>query len=134
MFLQGAELNLSNELHTAKKANKWGIHPGFETHGKHHQKSKTGVVVAPAKDKEKKRWLKWLSWTSTWLISLIFFVSSILYLQTKTGLKLNMLLAILNYQKKYTEIIMKLFKTKTHNDIETILSKSSSGWTCRQLF
>ena len=28
---------------------KWGIHPGFETQGRHHQKSKTGVSVAPQK-------------------------------------------------------------------------------------
>ena len=26
-----------------------GIHPGFKTQGRHHQKSKTGVSVAPRK-------------------------------------------------------------------------------------
>ena len=26
-----------------------GIHPGFETQGRHHQKSKTGVSVVPRK-------------------------------------------------------------------------------------
>ena len=26
---------------------KWEIHPGFETQGRRHQKSKTGVSVAP---------------------------------------------------------------------------------------
>ena len=34
-------------------SHKWqsmqGIHPGFENHGRHHQKSKTGVLVAPQK-------------------------------------------------------------------------------------
>ena len=35
-----------SEDHTSKKVCK-GIHPGFETQGRHHQKSKTGVSVAP---------------------------------------------------------------------------------------
>ena len=26
-----------------------GIHPGFETQGRHHHKSKTGITVAPKK-------------------------------------------------------------------------------------
>ena len=43
------EVNLRNSLHTGDKACKWGIHPGFETQGRHHQKSKTGVWVAPQK-------------------------------------------------------------------------------------
>ena len=30
-----------------------GIHPGFETQGRHHQKSKTGVSVAPRKGQRK---------------------------------------------------------------------------------
>ena len=32
-----------------KWENTQGIHPGFETQGKHHQNSKTGVSVAPQK-------------------------------------------------------------------------------------
>ena len=32
------------------KHGKRGIHPGFETQGRHHQKSKTGVSVAPQKE------------------------------------------------------------------------------------
>ena len=32
-----------------KQENMQGIHPGFETQGRHHQKSKTGVSVAPQK-------------------------------------------------------------------------------------
>ena len=32
-----------------EKARKRGIHPGFETQGRCHQKSKTGVSVAPQK-------------------------------------------------------------------------------------
>ena len=43
------EVNLSNLLHAGDKARKGGIHPGFETQGRHHQKSKTGVSVAPRK-------------------------------------------------------------------------------------
>ena len=35
-------------IHCAQ-ARKHTIHPGFETQGKHHQKSKTGVSVAPQK-------------------------------------------------------------------------------------
>ena len=33
-----------------KDARKRGIHPGFETQGRRHQKSKTGVSVAQKKD------------------------------------------------------------------------------------
>ena len=43
------EVNLRNSLHASDKAAKWGIHPGFETQGRCHQKSKTGVSVAPQK-------------------------------------------------------------------------------------
>ena len=43
------EVNLRNSLHTGDKARKRGIHPGFETQGRRHQKSKTGVSVAPRK-------------------------------------------------------------------------------------
>ena len=32
-----------------KEAHNWGIHPGFETQDKNHQKSKTAVLVAPQK-------------------------------------------------------------------------------------
>ena len=38
-----------SEDHTGEKACRKGIHPGFETQGRHHQKSKTGVTVAPQK-------------------------------------------------------------------------------------
>ena len=41
------EVNLGNPLCTRKKAHKLGIHPGFETQVRHHQKSKAGVSVAP---------------------------------------------------------------------------------------
>ena len=44
------EVNLRNPLHGGNKACKHGIHPGFQTQGKCHQKSKTGVSVAPQKD------------------------------------------------------------------------------------
>ena len=40
------EVNLGNPLHTGEKACKQGIHPGFETKGRYHHKSKTGVSVA----------------------------------------------------------------------------------------
>ena len=43
------EVNLRNSLHAGDKASKQGIHPGFETQGRHRQKSKTGVSVAPRK-------------------------------------------------------------------------------------
>ena len=43
------EVNLRNPLCTGEEACKWGIHPGFETQGRHHQRSKTGVPVAPRK-------------------------------------------------------------------------------------
>ena len=37
-------------LHASKKTRKQEIHPGFfETQGRRHQKSKTGVSVAPQK-------------------------------------------------------------------------------------
>ena len=41
------EVNLRNPLHAGDKAFKWGIHHGFETQSRRHQKSKTGVLVAP---------------------------------------------------------------------------------------
>ena len=37
------EANLRNSLHAGNIAHKRGIHPGFETQGRRHQKSKTGV-------------------------------------------------------------------------------------------
>ena len=53
-------LNMSEKLkkvlmyalphHTShKRESTQGIHPGFETQGRRHQKSKTGVAVAPRK-------------------------------------------------------------------------------------
>ena len=41
--------NLRNSWHAGNKARKRGIHPGFETQGRRHQKSKTGVSVAQQK-------------------------------------------------------------------------------------
>ena len=43
------EVNIRNSLHAGDKTSKQGIHPGFETQGRHCQKSKTGVSVAPRK-------------------------------------------------------------------------------------
>ena len=43
------EVNLRNPLHTGDKACKRGNYPDFETQSRHHQKSKTGVSVAPQK-------------------------------------------------------------------------------------
>ena len=43
------EVNLRNPLHPGEKACKQGIHPGFKTQGRRHQKSKTGVWVTPQK-------------------------------------------------------------------------------------
>ena len=37
------QMNLKNPLHTGDEAHKCGIHPGFDTQGRHHQKSKTGI-------------------------------------------------------------------------------------------
>ena len=42
-------VSLRNPLHTGDKAHKRGIQPDFETRGRRHQKSKTGVSVAPQK-------------------------------------------------------------------------------------
>ena len=36
------EVNLRNPLYAGEKAHRGGIHPGFETLGTHHQKSKAG--------------------------------------------------------------------------------------------
>ena len=44
------EVNLRNSWHAGDKACKRGNHPGFETQGRRHQKSKTGVLVASKKD------------------------------------------------------------------------------------
>ena len=41
------EVNLRSNMQARKHAS--NIHPGFETQGKGHQKSKTGVSVAPQK-------------------------------------------------------------------------------------
>ena len=46
------EVNLRNPLHADKKTCKQGIHPDFETQGRHHQKSRTGVSVALQKGRE----------------------------------------------------------------------------------
>ena len=39
------EMNLRNPFQAGKIASKQGIHPGFETQGRRHQKFKTGVSV-----------------------------------------------------------------------------------------
>ena len=44
------EVKLRNPLHTNDEACKWGINPVIGTQGRHHQKSKTGVSVAPQRD------------------------------------------------------------------------------------
>ena len=41
------EVNLMNQLHAGNEAYKQGIQPGFETQGRYHEKSKTGISVAP---------------------------------------------------------------------------------------
>ena len=43
------EVNLRILLCTGDKACKQGIHPGFETHGRRHQKSKNRVISGPTK-------------------------------------------------------------------------------------
>ena len=40
---------MESEDHTGENARMQGIHPGFETWGRCHQKSKTKVSVAPEK-------------------------------------------------------------------------------------
>ena len=44
------EVNLRNSLHTGDDARKQGIHPDFETQGRHRQKSKTGYQWPHEKD------------------------------------------------------------------------------------
>ena len=44
------EVNLRNSLQAGDKACKRGIHPGFETQGRPHQKSKTGYQWPHEKD------------------------------------------------------------------------------------
>ena len=49
------QVNLGNPLQVMKQ----GIHPGFEAHGRRHQKSKTGVLVSPHKGlMSSKNWKK----------------------------------------------------------------------------
>ena len=43
------EVNLKNPLHAIDTERKRRSHPGFETQGKIHQKSKTGISVVPQK-------------------------------------------------------------------------------------
>ena len=40
------QMILNNPLHTGQEAHKGGIHPGLETQGRCHNKSKTGISVA----------------------------------------------------------------------------------------
>ena len=44
-----SEVTLRSLLHADEKARKQGIHPSYETQGRHHQKSKTGISVSPQK-------------------------------------------------------------------------------------
>ena len=44
-----ANAYINKDLTPHKRERKQGIHPGFETQGRRHQKSKTGVSVAPRK-------------------------------------------------------------------------------------
>ena len=43
------EVNLRHLLCTGEEAHKQKIHPGFETQGRRHKKSKSGISVAPQK-------------------------------------------------------------------------------------
>ena len=45
-----SEVNQKCPVHIGDEARTQGIHPGFETQGRHHQKSKTGVPVTLQKD------------------------------------------------------------------------------------
>ena len=45
-----SEENPKNSVHTGDEVCKQGIHSGFETQDRYHQKSKTGVAVALQKD------------------------------------------------------------------------------------
>ena len=45
----GVAPKMNLRITTGEKACKQGIHPGFETQSRHHQKSKTGVSLAPQK-------------------------------------------------------------------------------------
>ena len=48
------EVNLRNPLHACEKAHKQGIHPGFETQGRHHKKFKISLVpICPPNSKKK---------------------------------------------------------------------------------
>ena len=42
-------VNRRNPLHVGNDTGKWGIELGFGTQGRNHQKSQTGVSVAPQK-------------------------------------------------------------------------------------
>ena len=42
----GVALQVNLQITTGEKAHKQEIHPGFETQGRHYQKSETGVSVA----------------------------------------------------------------------------------------
>ena len=44
-----SEVYLRNPLHTGDEACKHGIHTGFETEARRHQKFKTGISVVPQK-------------------------------------------------------------------------------------
>ena len=43
------DVNLRNPLYVGDELYMWGIHPGFETQGRHDQESQTGISVAPQK-------------------------------------------------------------------------------------
>ena len=44
-------VNLRNSLHAGEEAHKQRLHHGFETQGRHHQKSKTGISDLTEKNK-----------------------------------------------------------------------------------
>ena len=51
------EVNLRTLLHTVINHTSKAIHPGFETQGRHHQKSETGVLLAPHKELVKRPYI-----------------------------------------------------------------------------
>ena len=80
-----------NPLCAGEEARKRGIHPGFETQGRHHHKFKTGVSVAPRKwfmsppSKIKKKVLSWMfflfelgDWDGISFLGFITFLSRLL--------------------------------------------------------
>ena len=134
------KVNLRNSWHTGNKACKQGIHPGFETQERSHQKSKTGVSVAPqkglmcSKNLEKKRFPGRFCWNLpdvNDLAKIIGFTSEMnaFFTDKKTHISIN----LISFRKNYLKISLIPFDHLLCIPLQVLIKYLSRRFSSTQL-